>query len=229
MKKQNLIYLAAFAMLGFTACTDAPESDEAKTSEAKEVTTAEGAAYKVDPAGSKIEWIGTKVTGFHHGELSVKSGELDVKDTAITGGSFIIDMTSLKVVDKGDTATNNKLQGHLVSPDFFDVAKNPEAKFEITSVKPFTGSVTDSADVRQEGISQYKVANPTHLISGNLTLKGVTKNVEFPAKVTISGTGVDAIAKFNIDRKQWNIVYPGKPNDLIRDNVHLGIALKATK
>lgn len=229
MKRNSLVYLSAFALLAFTACTDAPESDTAATTEAKEVATASGETYKLDAAGSKIEWIGTKVTGHHQGEIGIKSGSLDVKDGTISGGNFVLDMTSIRVTDKGDTATNNKLQGHLLSPDFFDATANPEGKFEITSVKPFSGTVTDSADKRQEGISKYKVANPTHTISGNLTLKGVTKNVEFPAQVTVSGTAVDALAKFNINRKDWNIVYPGKPNDLIRDEVHLGIALKATK
>jgi polyisoprenoid-binding protein YceI len=67
------------------------------------------------------------------------------------------------------------------------------------------------------------------LISGNLTLKGVTKNIEFPARITVSGNAAEAIAKFNIDRKEWGIVYAGKPDDLIRDAVHLGISIKAAK
>ena len=229
MTKQNLMYLAAFALIGYTSCTDAPESDTATVSEAKEVGAASGDSFKVDPAASKIEWIGTKVSGYHQGEIAIKSGTLDVKDSSITGGNFVLDMKSVKVTNGDDTAANNKLRGHLLSPDFFDTDKNPEATFAITSVQPFTGTVVDSADKRQEGISKYKVSNPTHKISGNLTIKGISKNIEFPALVTITGTSVEARAKFNIDRKQWNIVYPGKPNDLIRDDIHLGIELKAGK
>jgi hypothetical protein len=60
-------------------------------------------------------------------------------------------------------------------------------------------------------------------------MKGITKNIEFPARVTISDNSVDALAKFNIDRTQWDIVYPGAPDDLIRNEVNLGIALKANK
>jgi hypothetical protein len=60
-------------------------------------------------------------------------------------------------------------------------------------------------------------------------MKGITKNIEFPARITTSGNTVDAIAKFNINRKDWNIVYAGQPDDLIRDDVHLGIAIKANK
>jgi polyisoprenoid-binding protein YceI len=229
MKSTNLIYLAAILALGFNACTDAPESDKAETSEAKAVETASGESYKVDPAGSKIEFIGTKVTGYHLGEIKIKNGELAVKDGNVTGGNFILDMTSLDIYGGKDTAADNKLEGHLKSKDFFEVQGNPEATFVVTSVKPFTGTVKDTVDKRQEAISKYKVSNPTHTISGNLTIKGVTKNIEFPAQVTISANSVDALAKFNIDRREWNIVYPGKPDDLIRDQVHLGIALKAAK
>jgi polyisoprenoid-binding protein YceI len=228
MKNSYFLPLAVAVIVGFSACTDAPESDSAAASEAKEVSATAGEAYKVDPAASKIEWIGTKVTGHHQGEIGIKGGELSVNGGEVSGGNFVFDMTTIRVTDK-DTASARKLQGHLLSPDFFDASAHPEGTFAITSIKPFSGTVTDSADKRQEAISKYKVPNPTHTISGNLTLKGVTKNIEFPAKVTVTGNDIDALAKFNIDRKQWNIVYAGKPDDLIRDEIHLGIALKAKK
>ncbi|RYY19620.1 MAG: YceI family protein, partial [Chitinophagaceae bacterium] len=175
------------------------------------------------------EFIGTKVTGYHQGEIKIKNGELAVSDGNITGGNFVLDMTSLNIYGGSDTASDNKLEGHLKSKDFFEVETNPEATFVVTSVKPFSGTVKDTVDKRQEAINKYKVTNPTHTVSGNLTIKGVTKNIEFPAQVTVNAGSVDALAKFNIDRREWNIVYPGKPDDLIRDQVHLGIALKAAK
>lgn len=231
MTKRFSLFILAAGFIAFNSCTSAPDADKAETTEAKEVTAADGEALKVDPAASKVEWIGTKVSGYHEGTVNVKSGELKVKDGNVTGGNFILDLTSLTVTGPkdSDTAMNNKLLGHLKSPDFFDVAANPDASFVITEVKPFSGTVKDTTDPRQEAISKYKVANPTHSISGNLTIKGVTKNIEFPASVTVNAGTVDAIAKFNIDRSQWNIIYPGKPDDLIRNEVHLGIALKAAK
>lgn len=227
----NSAYLFSIALLLFTACTSAPESDEATTTAAKEVTTASGAALKVDNAASKIEWVATKVSAYHTGTINIKSGELNVKDSVISGGNFILDMNSMVVSgpEGSNQKKNEELLDHLKGGDFFGVAANPEATFTITAVAPFTGMASDTTDPRQESISKYKVANPTHTVSGNLTIKGVTKNITFPAKITIVDNSVDAIAKFNINRKDWGIVYPGQPDDLIRDEINLGIALKASK
>ena len=230
--KKNLLSIFTLISILILSCTDAPDSDKATTSDAKEVTSnSEGASFTVDTTSSKIEWVGTKVSGHHSGTVRIKSGELKVNDNTITAGNFVMNMPSLVVSGpKGsDEKMNAKLLGHLKSPDFFEVEKYPDATFVITSVKPFTGTVADSTDPRQEDISEYKVSNPTHTVSGNLTVKGITKNIEFPARITVSGNSVDALAKFNIDRSQWNIVYPGKPDDLIRNAIHLGIALKAAK
>ena len=223
-------------MTGFAtlfSCTNAPESDQAKTTDAKKVDDDKtGEVWKLNVSESKIDWVGTKVSGYHVGTVPLKRGEIYVKNGEVTGGKFIMDIANMQVSGpKGsDTAANKKLLGHLKSADFFDVEKNPEGIFELTDVKPFKGeAIKDTTDPRQDEISKYKVTNPTHTVSGNLTLKGVTKNIEFPARITVSGNTAEAIAKFNIDRKDWGIVYPGKPDDLIRDAIHLGISIKATK
>ena len=224
-----------FSLVVITAliasCTDAPESDKATTSEAKEVSTSSDDPWKVETANSKIEWIGTKVSGYHTGEIPIKSGDLYVNDGNVSGGKFVLDVAGISVSGPKsvNAESNTKLLGHLKSADFFDVEKHPEATFELTDIKPFQGNVSDTADPRQEEINEYKVGNPTHTVSGNMTIKGVTKNIEFPARITVNGDKAEAIAKFNINRKQWNIVYPGKPDDLIRDDIHLGIKIQAEK
>ncbi|MEI6945780.1 YceI family protein [Paraflavisolibacter sp. H34] len=219
-------------ILLLAACTNAPESDKAATSDAKEVTAhSADESWQVNTRESKVEWIGTKVTGYHTGEVPVKSGEIFVKDGAVTGGKFVMDLANLTVSGPKDVSpsSNAKLLGHLKSADFFEVEKHPEATFELTGLKPFEGAVQDTADPRQETIGKYKVEHPTHTVSGNLTIKNITKNIEFPARITVSGNTAEAIAKFNIDRQQWNITYPGKPDDLIRKDIHLGIAIRAVK
>ena len=232
MKKEFLI-LGGTLLSIFVACTDAPESDEAKTTEAKETNQAKvGERWNLNVAESKIEWVGTKVTGYHTGTVPLKSGDIYVNNGDVTGGKFVMDVANMSVSGPKsvDSASNTKLLGHLKSADFFDVTKYPEATFELTGVKAYTGdAIKDTADARQEEINEYKVTNPTHLVIGNLTIKGVTKNIEFPARITVSGNSAEAIAKFNIDRNEWGIVYKGKPDDLIRDEIHLGISIKANK
>ena len=233
MKTKSVAALIVASLIAFFSCTNAPESDEAKTTDAKKVDDDKtGEVWKLNISDSKIEWVGTKVTGYHTGIVPLKSGEIVVEDGEVKGGKFILDLANMEVAGPKsvDAASSKKLLGHLKSADFFDVEKNPEGQFELTNVQPYKGNpVKDSADPRQENISKYKVDDPTHTVSGNLTLKGITKNVEFPARITVSGNTAEALAKFNINRKDWNLVYPGKPDDLIRDAIHLGISIKATK
>ena len=226
-------FLLVTLLAGLFACTSAPDSDEAKTTDAKIVDESKtGEKWNLNVSDSKIEWIGTKVSGYHTGTVPIKSGEVQVNNGQVTGGKFVMDFANLVVSGPKSVsdAQSQKLQGHLRSADFFDVEKYPEGAFELTNVQPYKGdAIKDSADARQEEISEYKVTDPTHLISGNLTLKGITKNIEFPARITVSGNTAEAVAKFNIDRKDWGIVYPGSPDDLIRDAIHLGISIKAAK
>ena len=229
--KSKFVWVPLLSIL--FACTNAPESDEAKTTEAKDVNANKtGVKWNVNVSESKIEWIGTKVSGYHTGIVPIKNGEIYVNNEEVTGGKFVMDLANLVVSGPKSVsdANSKKLQGHLRSADFFDVEKHPEGTFELTNVQLYKGdAIKDSADSRQDEISEYKVTNPTHLVSGNLTLKGITKNIEFPARITVSGNTAEAIAKFNIDRKDWGIIYPGQPDDLIRDQIHLGISIKASK
>lgn len=229
--KRNYYALVLAVLSVVTACTQAPESDSAKTGDAQEENQATGQTYRVDQSASEVVWIGTKVTGYHVGEVQVDSGALIIKQGNIAGGNFNLDMTSITTTGPSTSQKewDDKLTEHLKSGDFFDVTNYPNATFVITDVKPHTGTVSEENDPRQEDINKYKVTNPTHIVSGNLTLKNVTKNIQFPARVTITGNTVEAVAKFNIDRKQWELTYPGKPDDLIRDEIHLGISLVARK
>jgi polyisoprenoid-binding protein YceI len=229
MKNSVLIFLSVFIL---NSCKQAPESDEATISTPKEVSkTTSGENFAVDLNASKVEWIGTKVSGYHTGTVKLKSGELTVSNGQVTAGKFTMDMTTITAVgpEKVPADASAKLTGHLQSPDFFDTKQFPEATFVITGIKPYTGTVTEADDPRQEKLNEYKVPNPSHMVSGNLTIKGIEKNIEFPALITVNGNTAEARAKFNVDRKQWGIVFTGKPDDLVRDEFHLGIYLKASK
>jgi polyisoprenoid-binding protein YceI len=220
--KQTLLFFVLGAAL-FASCQSDPKADNAQTGEAQQVSApAGGTSYKADLAQSRIEWIGTKPIGQHHGSMMLKDGNLTVDNNSVTGGSFTIDMTTLKVLDK-DTTGIAKLGGHLSSADFFDVAQYPTASFQLTSVTPGTDSV---------GGKELVMKDATHTVTGNLTLKAVTKSVTFPAKIAVNDNMATADANFNIDRTQWGLVY-GNDQSLgdkfIRPTVNIQLHLVANK
>ncbi|MEZ4295517.1 MAG: YceI family protein [Polyangiaceae bacterium] len=162
-----------------------------------------GDAVDLD-ASSTFGFVGSKVTGKHEGSFEKFTGWVELKDGKAEGGKVAveIDMSGVKSDDE-------KLTGHLQSPDFFDVAKYPKASFESTEIKK--GGEKDA----------------THTITGNLDFHGVKKSITFPAKITESATEVVAEAEFVINRKDFHIEYAGKADDLIRDEVVLKLKLKA--
>jgi polyisoprenoid-binding protein YceI len=144
----------------------------------------------VNLSKSSASWLGKKVTGEHSGAVTIKSGKLVTDGKSIKGGTFEIDMNSITCKDLTDAEWNGKLVGHLKSEDFFNVAKFPVATFVITSVAPKT-----------DGTAQ---------ISGKLTIKGITKDLSFPAKVSSTPAGVTASANIVVDRTAYDIKYGSK-------------------
>lgn len=217
MKHRFLLFLLGAGLLA--SCQSDPKADAALTGDAVAIGTAAGKTYQADLVQSRIQWTGTKPIGQHHGSFALEDGSLTVNDGAITGGRFVMDMNSMKVEDK-DTNGIFKLDGHLRSNDFFDVAQHPTAVFEISSVKP---GVTATGD-------ELVMKDATHTVTGNLTLKGVTKSISFPAKISVNDEVVTANANFNIDRTNWGLVY-GNDQSLgdkfIRPTVNVGLHLVA--
>jgi polyisoprenoid-binding protein YceI len=138
--------------------------------------------FKIISAKSIIEWAGKKVTGAHYGTIAVKAGELILNDGELTGGKFIIDTTSIKILDVTDPATNAQFAGHLASDDFFSVQKYPEATLEITSV------------------------SGNH-IEGSLAIKGITHPIGFDAMININGDLLTATGKMVIDRTKYGMKF----------------------
>lgn len=221
MKKTFLAFSAA-ALL-FAACQDAPKADSAETTDAQQVDSnaVAGTAYNADLTQSTLQWTGTKPVGQHTGTFTMKSGVLNVADNNVAGGKFVIDILSLAITDK-DTAGTNNLKGHLLSPDFFDASNHAEAAFEITGVT--AGIDTANKDLIMK--------DATHTVTGNLTLKGTSKSISFPAKISVSDANITADANFNIDRTQWGLVY-GNDKSLgdkfIRPEVNIQLHLVANK
>lgn len=158
-------------------------------------------SYVVDTKKSELEWMGKKVLGKHWGTVNIKKGTL-VKEGNKLSGEFHIDMTSIESHDLDDAKVNAKLVGHLQSDDFFSVAKHPVSKFKITSIKEQKG----------QGIAN-------HIVTGNLTIKGITNEISFPAHIDIRGGIMTAKAEFTIDRSKWDVRYgSGSFFDNLGDN-----------
>lgn len=153
-------------------------------------STKKATTYQVDKSQSKLNWTGKKVTGQHSGTINVADGKLDIENNVLKGGNFSLDTRSIAVTDIKDAGGNAKLVGHLKSEDFFGVEKYPSANFVITKVTP-TGS------------GKYDV-------TGNLTIKGITNPITFPATVTVAGNKVSAKADIKVDRTKYNIRYGSK-------------------
>ncbi|HMP91468.1 MAG TPA: YceI family protein [Phnomibacter sp.] len=213
----KLMMLLAAGSLLMVACTSAPDADKANASDAVQPTATAGDSLKIDLNNSVVNWVGTKQTGKHEGTFKIADGVFTLERGNLKGGTFTIDVTSLNVTDlTGDE--KGQLEGHLKSGDFFETEKFPTAKFEITSIAPYDAATATS-----------KLEGATHVISGNLTLKGVTKNISFPAKVSMQDGTLSAQADFNIDRTEWEMNYkgPNNPADwFIKKEVNLKLDIK---
>jgi polyisoprenoid-binding protein YceI len=172
---------------------------------------------KIDPATSTIEWTGSKVTGSaHHGNISVKSGQIEVLNNEIKGGNFTADMTT---IDDKDLASNaeykKKLETHLKSEDFFNIVKYPESTFKIKSV--------------------VKKSETEMTVKGDLTMIGKTQEIEFPATIKTENGTFSGTAELKLDRTKWDLKYgSGKffknlGDKMINDEFILKLNLTAKK
>jgi len=208
--KKTLILLSASTIL-LASCVSNPDGQKAETADATEISTSnEGTSLAIDTTESLVKWHGKKVTGEHYGEIDITSGDIIVSEEGkLTGGTFVIDLNSIDVQDMEPGEYRDKLTGHLKSDDFFDVANHPTATFEITEVK--------------EGATANDL-----VISGNLTIRGTSKNITFDAKTTeLSPESFVADADFNIAREDWGVSYTGKADDLISKEINFKVKLVA--
>jgi polyisoprenoid-binding protein YceI len=197
------VAMAAMVASGCGKVGDAPRATTGDTVQTG--APASGTAMAIDTAHSKVSWIAAKVTRVHNGGFHSFNGAVTVDAGAVTGVKINVDAASIYTDDES-------LVKHLKSDDFFGITKFPTATFEATKF---------------EKIDTMKGA--THLVTGNLTMHGVTHGVTFPAAIAVTADSVTAKADFKINRKDWGIVYPGKPDDLITDDVRILFDIVARK
>ena len=214
------LLIVSTAML--TSCKkEKAAEDESEAATTHAVITPGDIKLMADNKQSVIHWTGSKPTGKHNGTISIKEGDVTVKDGQIQSGTFILDMNSITVTDLKPGDGKEDLETHLkgTNPkngedDFFNVKKYPTGKFIISKVADENGKT---------------------IVYGNLTLKNVTKAVNFPAAITASDSLVTIESEpLIINRTYWNINYGSRSvfknlaDKFINDEVEIKVSVKAT-
>lgn len=167
---------------------------------------------KVNTSASSIGWLAKKVIGQHNGKVNIQEGSVMTKNGVLAGGDFIIDMKSITCDDLTDENYNKKLIGHLNSTDFFNVYEFPTASLKITKVLKLTNKIN------------------SYNLTGDLTIKGITNSITFPATFKAVGKVFEGVAKITIDRTLWDIKYgstnffEGLGDKAIKNEVELNVS-----
>ncbi|MDP1728211.1 MAG: YceI family protein [Bacteroidota bacterium] len=178
MKKY--IFMLTVTGLGISVFAAPPVKKLKKTTEIN---------YQVDAAASSLKWNAKKVTGEHSGTLNFGSGTINIINNTLVGALITIDMNTMDVTDlKGEY--HDKLVNHLKSDDFFSVQKFNTAVLKVKSAKAIKGDFADN-----------------YMIVADLTIKGITKEITFPAIVVINKNQVIVNTEFDIDRTDYDIKY----------------------
>ena len=169
--------------------------------------------YVINVFESQLHWRGEKTNKYAHtGTVNIKSGELYFEKDKLTGGKIEVDLNTIKVINLDDSGAT-KLINHLMSADFFHVAKFPVATFNITG-----------SEKNQDG---------SFNITGDISVRGVTKTISFPARITITGNELSAEAEITVNRVDFGASFQSAsvgtlPEDIVSDYVIIKTTVKAT-
>lgn len=215
MKKS--IIAIAFLALSTVACkTDSTKTETKEAVKVEKTVENPISSYKASVSESSVAWSGSKPTDTHNGDIKILNGLFDIENDVLKTGEFTIDMKSINCLDLEAGKGKAKLEGHLKNVDFFDVEKFPTAKFVVTSSEA-KGDKTN--------------------ITGNLTLKDVTKSITIPTTIKQGedGTVIFKSDVFSIDRTEFGVTYKSKKIDaalkdkFINDLLEISFEIKAKK
>ncbi|MBI4119941.1 MAG: YceI family protein [Parcubacteria group bacterium] len=178
--------------------------------------------YVLDPARGELKWEAKKklIVGYtDRGVISLAEGSFEVADSVIVSGNAAIDMNSIAVASTGRGKDESRLARHLKSPDFFDASAYPTARIVLTKSEKLTGDATGN----------------NFSMSADLTIKGITNPIKFPAKVYQSGEDLVVEATIVLDRSKWDVRYGSETffdnlgNDIIENNFTIYLKAIAVK
>jgi polyisoprenoid-binding protein YceI len=218
LKMNKLFFLAIITFLMVSCNSGSNNAEQAATNDALTINESNGTQYNLITSESFLQWRGTKPAGEHSGSVDIKEGTINLDNGIISGGSFTIDLKTIENEDVENSEMNTKLVNHLKSEDFFHVDEYPNAKFELVSVNQDSGN--------SEITNAYN-------ITGNLTIKGITKSIIIPAQVDMKdGYVIASTEEFSIDRTLWNVnyqsqkIFAGLKDKYINDEINLKLELK---
>lgn len=198
--------------LSLTACKKTPKGVDAKTGEAtNSAATADAGDKMYTITDGQVNWTATKVGGQHMGTVKVSGGEIAASNGKVSAGTVNLDMTSITVTDITEADGKGKLEGHLKSGDFFDTGAHPTGMFKVTSVS-------------NSGASSS--------ITGDLTIKGISKSITVPANVVMAGNKISVVTPpFKINRTEWDVKYGSgiintAKDKIIHDDISLVLDLQ---
>lgn len=206
-------FLVLITALGLAACAANPAAGipKAQIFDAPAPSTFEKKAgaetLKITPENSKIEFTGSKVTGSESGRFEDFNGTIELSDNSPEKSRVQVEINTASVV------TNAKgLDSHLKTADFFDVEKFPKATFISSAVKKLENGAT----------GMYE-------LNGSFELHGVAKSISFPANIKIDEKSAVVTSEFSINRRDFGIMYAGRTNDLIRDEVVIKLTINTSR
>lgn len=209
----SIIYLILILAPFFFSCSG-PAKEKNKNNASANSISLHGGDEKyleIDRKKTVLAWKGSSIQGAHSGYVYISKGELMVENGQLTGGTVEVDMST---IEDDEHASDNNLIKHLKDPDFFDVTKFPFSAIAITRV----------ASINAEDKE----------ITGNLTIKGITQAVSFPAKLEIKDGVVKAYGRLVIDRTLWGVRYKSSKffadlaDKAISDSIEFNIKIVAS-
>ncbi len=188
----NKLFIAiAIGGLFLQSCSN---QNRVEAGQAEVVPTTEnqnGTEYAQVKDSSFVFWRASHLGGMQKrwGRVSLADASVKVENDALTNATVLMNMGSLTVENFEDAESKAKLEGHLKIGDFFDIEHYPNTKFEMTKIEGNDGEYNSK-------------------VTGNLTIKDVTKSITFLANVDITNDAVSIQSEdFSVDRTVWGISY----------------------
>lgn len=189
-------FFAGIVALLMVACEKAPQGENVIITDEVLPKSGTGESFLVDTANSWIRLSWTGVGKNHPATFQMRFGKVQANRNEVTSGNFIIDITSMQMAGGGEIS-DERSSPHLVAGGALDPTAFGTAKFEITNIEAY----------KQKDEDKSLVKGANFMVSGNLQVGTVTKNITFPARVDLDGNTLKANADFDIDRRQWKLNY----------------------